>query len=131
MKKLLLVIAVFSSVTVFSQDNPTVLAQYKDTARLGNFITRWYFDILGGSLVWNMSLTLYSDSTYRYIFHSKDCGTFNEDTKGKWKLNGNLILLDNQPAYQIIDNKLYRPDALPDKLNNVMKLKGKSMIQYN
>ena len=115
MKQISFIVALFISTLAFGQQEPEIIAELKGTERIGNFITRWYYNVVGTSLVWKQSLTLYSDSTYRYVFQGGECGTFDENTRGIWKLNGNMLTLDNGRAYLFVDNKLYQPE--PDLTN--------------
>lgn len=126
MKKVLLILIICISTQAFGQQETKVVAKYKDTARIGTFLTRWYYDIRGTSLVWKKSLTLYSDSTYRYVYQGGECGTFDEDVKGTWIVSDNYLILkkDDLPdrTYQLVDNKLYWPKTeLYDKHHVVMK----------
>ena len=126
MKKVLLIWTIFISTLAFGQQEIEVIAKYKDTERIGNVLTRWYYDLLGTSLVWKQSLTLYSDSTYRYVYQGGECGTFDEDIQGTWTLSNNLLTLhvNDLPdrAYQLIDDKLYWPETeVYDKHHVVMK----------
>lgn len=120
MKRILLILTICISTSVFGQQEPEIIAKFKDTERIGNFLTRWYYDILGNSLVWKKSLTLYSDSTYRYVYQGGECGTFDEDTKGIWKQDGQLLILDNELTYKLINNKLYWPESDPTINRNVV-----------
>ena len=116
MKKILLILILGSSLKAFGQPGPNVLAKYKKTERLGNFLTRWYFDIAGTSLAWKEQLTLYSDSTYRYIYQGGECATFDMNTSGKWTIKDNVLILNEEQKYRIVNKKLYSSE--PSLVNN-------------
>ena len=82
---------------------------------MGNFITRWYFDIVGTSLIWKQKLILYSDSTYHYTFTGGDCATVNEDSKGKRSIKNDTLILEGNAnsfnyKYVMTNEKLYFPE---------------------
>lgn len=125
MRKLTLVSMLFISTLAFCQEEREVVAKFKNTERLGNFLTRWYYDVLGTSLAYKERLTLYSDSTYNYVFFAKECGIMNQNTSGRWELSENMLTLyaDELPerTYQLMDDKIYHPLAIPSGNNWVMK----------
>ena len=115
-KKLKLVIEKgLVAINVIGNEEPKIIGEYKDVERLGNFITRWYFDLVGTSLVWKQKLILYSDSTYHYTYQAGECATTDEDSKGIWKIkNDTLQLVANNDFYNrtyvISNGKLYFPE---------------------
>ena len=111
MKKLLVILILTISSTAFGQPDPVALAKYQKTERIGNFLTRWYYDIVGTSLVWKEELTLYPDSTYRYVFLGGDCATSYMSNSGKWTKDDNIIRLNNEQQYRIVKGKLYWREA--------------------
>ncbi|WP_416864867.1 MAG: hypothetical protein ACMVP2_20390 [Imperialibacter sp.] len=127
MTRALTILPFFIVTLAFGQAEPELLGEYKRTERMGNFLTRWYFDITGTSLIWTERLRLYSDSTYHYMYFGGDCGTFDEITKGTWSTDSTTIVLtpsDDQPPTSYIPNKgrLYHPNAeLFDKKSWVMR----------
>ena len=105
-------LAIFVPSFSFGQEKPKVVAKYKNVARIGNFLTRWYYDLRGTSLVWKETLTLYADSTYQYIYRGGECGTFDEDRMSTWTVNGDTLKLETNldgfiQWYIMSDSKLY------------------------
>lgn len=114
----------FISLSTLGQEELKIVSKYKDTERLGNFLTRWYYDIVGTSLVWKKRLTLYSDSTYHYTYHGGECGTFDEDRKGIWIMKGDTLILKTDEElfnhyFLVAKDKLYHLEA--DIKNNPNK----------
>ena len=111
-----LVLILLGATSAFGQGTLKTVAKYKRTERIGNFVTRWYYDIIGTSLVWKESLTLYTDSTYQHIYRGGECGTFDEDKTGKWTTNGDTLCLETDSEWLIwqyvrANSKLYDLDT--------------------
>lgn len=97
------------------KEKPKKISEYNDVERMGNFLTRWYFDIMGTSLVWKQKLILYSDSTYHYTFKAGECATIDEDSKGNWRIKNDTLILEGNAnsfnhKYVIANDKLYLPE---------------------
>ncbi|MDN4165504.1 hypothetical protein QWY31_08330 [Cytophagales bacterium LB-30] len=112
MKYTILILILIISIETFSQDKPKVVAKYKDVERLGNILTRWYYDLRGTSLIWKRTLTLYSDSTYHYMYDGGECATFDENIRGIWTINKDTLKLSTGNEmfiwlYIISNGKLY------------------------
>ena len=97
------------------KEKPKKISEYNDVERMGNFLTRWYFDIMGTSLVWKQKLILYSDSTYHYTFKAGECATIDKDSKGNWRIKNDTLILEGNAnsfnhKYVIANDKLYLPE---------------------
>ena len=115
MRRILIILMIFFSSGTVAQETPREIKEYKNIERLGNFITRWYFDLVGTSLVWKETLTLYSDSTFHYVFRGGECATIDEDTRGTWNISNDTLRLTSHHdffnhTYIIANGKLYPPE---------------------
>ena len=114
MKKILILLMIFFATETSGQEKPQEIEKYRNVERLGNFMTRWYFDLVGTSLVWKETLILYSDFTFHYVFRGGECATIDEDTRGTWNKSGDTLRLTSyhggfNHTYIIANGKLYPP----------------------
>lgn len=112
MRLVLLITSLCIATPSLGQKNSSVIAEYRDTERMGNLITRWYYDIVGTSLIRKERLILYHDSTYQYTYQGGACGTFDEDRTDFWVVKGDTLILeaDNElhnRQYIQANSKLY------------------------
>ncbi len=110
-----------TAVVAYGQEKPKAVETYTKHVQMGNLFTRWYYNIRGTSTVFKEQLTLYGDSTYRYVYVGGECGTFDTDETGNWRLTGNLLVLNGKPRYQIVNHKLYYPESYVSEKKWVMK----------
>ena len=51
MKQISFIVALFISTLAFGQQEPEIIAELKGTERIGNFITRWYYDKIDQTVI--------------------------------------------------------------------------------
>ncbi|MCE7057244.1 hypothetical protein LZF95_21365 [Algoriphagus sp. AGSA1] len=112
MKLTLLILTIFLSALAVSQEHAKVVSKYKRTERMGNFITRWYYDIIGTSLLFEEELVLFDDSTFSYYYVGGECGTFDTNQEGYWIISNDTLRITGDQNlisrfYLIKKNKLY------------------------
>lgn len=73
------------TITAYGQEQPRIVEEYEQHVRVGNFLTRWYYDLIGTSTIWKEHLTLYDDQIYRYVYKGGEGGTFDRDEVGSGK----------------------------------------------
>lgn len=112
---------IIASLASYAQEKPRVVEKYKKHVRRGNLLTSWYFKIRGSSTVLKEELILYSNSTYRYVYDGGECGTFDTDESGTWKMSEDLLVLNGGRSFKIINNKLYYPDTYINEETWAMK----------
>jgi len=109
MKQILITIMLTLTLAAYGQEQPKVVEKYEQHTRAGNFLNRWYFDLIGTSTIWKEGLTLYDDQTYRYVYKGGESGTFDRDEVGSWEKKDSILLLNGERHYLIMDDKLYFP----------------------
>lgn len=127
MKKLLVVAIILFSTLAFGNEKARIIAKYEATVRMGNIITRLYYDIVGTSLLFKEKLILFSDNTYSYTYKGGECGTFDTKEAGTWSISNDTMYLKNDQAdlnkvYIIKDNKLYESNSDRTKDKWILKL---------
>lgn len=127
MKKLLVVATILFSTLAFGNEEARIIAKYEATVRMGNIITRLYYDIVGTSLLFKEKLILFSDNTYNYTYKGGECATFDTKESGIWSISNDTMYLKNDQAnsnkfYIVKDNKLYESSAERTKNKWILKL---------
>lgn len=109
------------TLAVYGQGQPNILEKYEKHVRVGNFLTRWYYNLIGTSTVWKEHLILYDDNTYRYVYKGGESATFDRDEVGTWEKKDSFLLLNEEQHYLIRDGRLYLPNKPLNQKAWVMK----------
>ncbi len=102
----------FAGLVFFEKQEKKIKAIYTKTERLGNFITRWYYDLMMTSLISKEELILFEDQTFHYKYRGGQSGTFDLDEKGKWVILRDSLYLEFKDdvldtSYLLKGNRLY------------------------
>ena len=93
-----------STIYLFGQaTKPIVFQHYEHKEKTQPFLTRWYWTIRGESpYAWKETLLLMTDSSFVYKYEGGDCGTFDHNGSGTWRMKKNeLILNPNNDCYML------------------------------
>ena len=136
MKQLVFFASFFFSTLTFGKEKIKIEAKYGVTVRMGNIITRWYYDILGTSLLFEKRLILFSDKTYGYSLKGGECGTFDINESGIWRISNDTIYLKNNQIYSnrifiIKDKRLYDQGSEIKKDKYCLKLMNENNMYFN
>lgn len=121
MKRILLFVMLILTLVAYGQEHTNVVDKYEKHVRVGNFMTRWYYDLIGTSTAWKERLILYDDQTYRYMYKGGESATFDRDEVGTWEKKDGFLLLNGEQHYLIRDGRLYLPNRPFNQRAWVMK----------
>ena len=121
MKRVLISLLLTLTLAAYGQEQPRVVEKYEKHARIGNFLTRWYYELIGTSTIWKEHLILFDDQTYRYVYEGGECATFDRDEVGSWEKKDGFLSLNGEQQYLIKDGKLYLPSKPVNQEAWVMK----------